>query len=109
MTVIPFPRTAESLPLAVRQDQALHDARQVATRPDVHTRRVLLDACDVLASWGDWLDVQRATELRRAIRREDEARAPWFAAAESPTIRLPWWGWCLLGAAALAVGIARPR
>lgn len=73
---------------------ALHDARQVAHRPDLYDNATILDACAVLACWGDWLDVTRATELRRAVAAEQRAE-----------VRLPWWAWCALGALALAFGI----
>ena len=77
---------------------ALHDARQVAHRPDLYDAATILDACAVLACWGDWLDATRAMELRRAVAAEQRA--------EAREIRLPWWAWCVLGALALAFGIA---
>jgi hypothetical protein len=95
MTVIPFPRTPEAMPVADRASPALMDARQVAARPDLYGRATILAACDVLAAWGDWLDVQRADHLRAALALEP---------ADAPTIRLPWWGWCLAGAAAVVLG-----
>lgn len=96
MSVIPFPGTAEALPVADRASPALMDARLVTARPDLYSRAAVLDACDVLSCWGDWLDVQRATQLRQALSMETVA---------APTIRLKWWGWCLLGAAAVALGV----
>lgn len=98
--VVPFPRTAEALPVRARERAAVMDARQVTARPDLYSDAQVLDACAVLACWGDWIDLQRAVELRRATL----ARAVVREAHDGPSIRLPWWGWCLLGAAALAFG-----
>jgi hypothetical protein len=100
--VIPFPRTAEALPVRDRERAAVMDARQIAARPDLYSDDRVLDACSVLACWGDWIDVQRAVELRRAM---DRKHVP-LAWIDDPLLdgRLPWWAWCLLGAAALALG-----
>lgn len=48
----------------------LPDARQIAARPDHHAVETVIDACDVLVTWGDWIDVARGTALAAAIRRE---------------------------------------
>lgn len=42
-------------------------AREVIRSPDFKTRRVLLDACDVLLSFGSTDDVLTARELQRSI------------------------------------------
>lgn len=98
--VVPFPRTAEALPVRDRERAAVMDARQVTARPDLYTDKQVLDACDVLACWGDWIDQTRAAELRKAM----AARVLVCSAHDGPAVRLPWWAWCLLGAAMLALG-----
>lgn len=45
-------------------------AREVVRYPDHHSDAAVLDACETLASHGDWIDQSRACELRRAIIRE---------------------------------------
>ena len=45
----------------------LRHAREVVTHPDFHTGGAVLGACEYLETWGDWMDVERARALRRAV------------------------------------------
>lgn len=48
----------------------LQRAREAVQHPDFHTEGAVLDACEHLVAWGDWMDVERAHELREAIVRD---------------------------------------
>jgi hypothetical protein len=45
----------------------LRRAREVVQHPDFHTEGAVLEACEHLVAWGDWMDVERAHKLRKAI------------------------------------------
>ena len=59
--------TASIHPIPTRAN-ALALARAVTSRPDMHSNRILLDACDVLDDCGDWYDMQSATMMRHIMR-----------------------------------------
>ena len=82
---------------------AIADAREVLRNPHCYSDATLLDAAEVLISWGDWEDVRRAEMMRRAVTLHPR---PEPAVASLSPLVLPAWGWLLLGAAALALGIA---
>lgn len=52
----------------------LRHAREVVMHPDIHTDREVLESCEYLESWGDWMDGERARALRRAIVRNSAAK-----------------------------------
>lgn len=52
----------------------LQRAREVVMHPDFHTEGAVLDACEHLQAWGDWMDVERARELRKAVVRDAVAK-----------------------------------
>lgn len=45
-------------------------AREVIRRPDHHSDAAVLDACETLLTFGDWMDQTRATQLRQALIRQ---------------------------------------
>lgn len=59
--------SASVLAIASRQ---VPRAREIVAHPDLHGEAEVLDACETLINYGDWLDVQRGTLLRAAICRD---------------------------------------
>ena len=52
----------------------LRHAREVVMHPDLHTDGAVLEACEYLETWGDWMDAERARALRRAVVRNSAPR-----------------------------------
>lgn len=50
-------------------------ARAVVSAPDLHSAAEIAEACEVMVSVGDWIDVGRAHELLHALKRESAAPA----------------------------------
>ena len=50
-------------------------AREVIARPDLHSAAVLREACALLEAHGDWMDHERARQLRLSLEREARARS----------------------------------
>lgn len=50
-------------------------AREALTNCDQETDASLREACDLLEVWGDWLDVERARAVRKAMQLERAAPA----------------------------------
>lgn len=46
------------------------EARQVIANPHIHCDASVLDACEVLQTYGDWMDHERAKALHAAIVRD---------------------------------------
>lgn len=46
------------------------DARQIIANPDIHDDASVLDACEFLQTYGDWMDHERAKALHAAIVRD---------------------------------------
>ncbi len=53
--------------LIPRPSVGLQRARQVVAHPNFHTEGAVLDACEQLEASGDWVDGQRARELRKVV------------------------------------------
>jgi len=87
--------TASIHPIPTRAN-ALSLARAVTSRPDMHSNRVLLDACDMLDEYGDWMDAQVAMQLRRTIPVEDVIHVRGYE--DDADSMAPGW-WILPGAA----------
>lgn len=49
-------------------------AREVIRRPDHHSDAAVLDACETLITFGDWMDQTRATHLRQSLIRQGVVR-----------------------------------
>lgn len=60
--IIPFPA------------MTLVDAREIVASADRHDDNAVADACQILAARGDWMDHERARELRRMLDLELLAR-----------------------------------
>lgn len=46
------------------------EARQIIANPDIHCEASVLDACEFLKVYGDWMDHERAKALHAAIVRD---------------------------------------
>lgn len=46
------------------------EARQIIANPDMHCEASVLDACEILQTYGDWMDHERANSLHAAIVRD---------------------------------------
>lgn len=46
------------------------EARQIIANPDMHCEASVLDACELLQTYGDWMDHERAKALHAAIVRD---------------------------------------
>ena len=46
------------------------EARQIIANPDIHCEASVLDACEFLQVYGDWMDHERAKALHAAIVRD---------------------------------------
>ena len=46
------------------------EARQIIANPDIHCEASVLDACEFLQTYGDWMDHERAKALHAAIVRD---------------------------------------
>lgn len=47
--------------------QQLRQARLIVAKADLHNDAEVLSAAEVLITYGDWLDVERGRELRKAL------------------------------------------
>lgn len=46
------------------------EARQIIANPDMHCEASVLDACEFLQVYGDWMDYERAKALKAAMIRD---------------------------------------
>lgn len=53
-------------------------ARQITAHAALHSKKEVLNACEVLEASKDWKDYTRAAEIRRAIAREPEEPTRWI-------------------------------
>lgn len=90
---------AEIVKLRPESPMGIVRARETIRHPDLHSDAVVLDACETLIAWGDWIDRSRAEELRKAIVREAVVEINARARRERLIQRI------VFGAAIFALGI----
>lgn len=80
---------ADNHPYARPRPRDLSRARRIIAEPGLHSDLEVLEACQKLIAFGDWIDVSRATQLKTAVIAETPAalRPLCESAAELSNVR----------------------